>query len=161
MIYEAAYRERFDERAARAAMARANGRRNLRVLDDALAMHAAGSAGLRSLLERAFLAIAKAAGIAEPPLVNTHVHGFEVDFHWPALRLCAEIDGPGHERPAARRRDALRDEVLAAAGWTVLRFTEDDVEHYPDAVLRTLRARRAGEYGSPGEEARGDSRHEQ
>jgi hypothetical protein len=157
VIHEAAYRNLFDEWAVRESLTRANGRRNLDVLHDALGLHASGSAGLRSLLERAFLGLAETAGIAEPPRINEHVQGFEVDFHWPALRLCVEIDGPGHERPAAKRRDALRDRVLEAAGWTVLRFSEEDVEQRPEAVLRALRATCAGEYGGAAAGARGDS----
>ena len=46
VIHEAAFRKLFDERAVRAAMTRANGRHNLHVLERALELNKAGSAGL-------------------------------------------------------------------------------------------------------------------
>jgi hypothetical protein len=97
VIHEAAFRKRFDASATRAAMARANGRHNLHVLDAALNAHAAGSAGTRSDLEDVFLALTRSAGLPDP-LVNVGVQArgrrIEVDFHWPELKLCVEVDGP-------------------------------------------------------------------
>ena len=51
--------------------------------------------------------------------------GFEVDFRWPDRRLVVEVDGSRH----ALRADAddARDNVLRAAGWTVLRFGDREV----------------------------------
>ena len=74
VIYEAAYRKRFDLAATRRAMRRANGRRNLHVLEQAIELYLSGSAGTRSALEDAFLSLLQSAGIAEP-LVNTHLDG--------------------------------------------------------------------------------------
>ena len=56
--------------------------------------------------------------------MNTSLAGFEVDFLWPESMLVVEIDGGGHDRPPARRKDDLEDRVLRGAGYTVLRFTE-------------------------------------
>src|SRR5262249_35459368 len=44
VIHEAAFRNRYDEDATRRAAQRANGRRNLHVLDEAIALHNEGSA---------------------------------------------------------------------------------------------------------------------
>jgi very-short-patch-repair endonuclease len=66
--------------------------------------------------------------------VNTKVAGFEVDFHWPRLRRIVEVDGPPHERPTAKRVDARRDARLGAAGWTVLRIPDVEIEHDPQGV---------------------------
>jgi hypothetical protein len=52
VVHEADFRGLLDLTATRQAKLRANGRRNLHVLDDALAMHLNGSAGLKSRLER-------------------------------------------------------------------------------------------------------------
>ncbi len=139
VIYEAAYRKRFSLSATRAAMARANGRHHLDVLQDAIALHLSGSAGLRSRLEATFLSLLQAADLAKP-LINTRLHGVEVDFHWPALKLVVEIDGPGHRRPQAKRDDARRSRSLGAAGYTVLRFTEEDLELRPELVVARLRS---------------------
>ncbi len=137
VIHEAAFRGLFSELATRDAMARANGRHNLHRLEEALAIHAAGGAGLKSKAERAYHALIH----PENPLVNTRLLGEEVDCHWPQERLVVEIDGPGHGRPRARRDDASRDRRLNAAGYTVLRFTDKDVYERPAAVkARTLAA---------------------
>lgn len=113
VIHEAAYRGRFVEAAVRDSMARVSGRRKLHVLERAIELHHAGSAGTKSAGEDAFLTL----GFPEP-LVNTDLHGFEVDFHWPERRLVVEIDGGGHDP----RHDAGRDAVLRAAGYYVVRL---------------------------------------
>ena len=48
VIYEAAFRNRFNLGATRRAMQRANGRHNLHVLEPAIALYLSGSAGTRS-----------------------------------------------------------------------------------------------------------------
>jgi hypothetical protein len=137
VIYEAAYRKRFNLEATRRAMQRANGRHNLHVLAKAIDLYLSGSAGTRSRLEDTFLSLLQSAGIAEP-LVNTHLEGEEVDCHWPDRMLVVEVDGPGHERPAARQSDALKDRKLRAAGHTVLRFADVEIERRPEDVLARL-----------------------
>ena len=82
VMHEAAFRGLLHLGATRRAMQRANGCHNLHALDEAIDLYLNGSAGLKSLGEKAFLALVQAAGIAKP-LVNTKVAGLEVDFHWP------------------------------------------------------------------------------
>ena len=137
VIYEAAFWKRFDEAATRAAMLRANGRPNLGVLGQALALNAAGSAGTRSDLEDAFLAVVHSAGLPEP-LVNTLTLDVEPDFRWPEYRLVVEVDGPGHLRERAKRNDARCERILRAAGYDVLRFTDVDVEQRPGRIVQVL-----------------------
>jgi hypothetical protein len=127
VIHEAAFRKLFDERAVHVAIHRANGRHNLDVLTKALALNRTGSAGTRSELEDRFLALSCKSGLPEP-LVNTHVEELEVDFHWPQLNMVVEVDGPGHMRPRARRDDAQRDARLRAAGHTVLRIPDHEID---------------------------------
>jgi hypothetical protein len=138
VIKEAAYRKRLDLDATRRAAERANGRRNLDVLERAIALYLHGSAGTKSPHEDAFLALLPPT-VAEP-LVNTQLAGFEVDFLWPEQLLVVEIDGGGHQRPTARRKDDLEDRVLRAAGYRVLRFTDAEVEERPADVLLRLTA---------------------
>jgi hypothetical protein len=135
VMHEAAFHKRFSVQATRAAMARANGRRTLGGLEKALALHRAGSAGTRSALEDAFLALVHEL---PDPLVNADCDGEEVDFRWPDRRLVVEVDGPGHNRPGQRRIDARRDRKLRAAGYTVLRFTHAEIEQRPGEVLERL-----------------------
>lgn len=127
VIREAAFYGRFGLLATQDAIARANGRHNLAVLDQALAYYYGGSAGFKSRDEQRFFNLVKRAGLPEPR-VNTEVHGFEVDMHWPDQRLVIEIDGSGHGRAGTRRDDDLRDRVLGGEGWTVLRFGRDELE---------------------------------
>jgi len=135
VMHEAAFHQRFSVQATRAAMARANGRRNLGALEKALALHRAGSAGTRSALEDRFLALVHEL---PEPLANTECEGEEVDFRWPGHSLVVEVDGPGHNRPGQRRIDARRDRKLRAAGYTVLRFTDAEIEQRPGDVLERL-----------------------
>lgn len=119
-IHEAAHWDLLDLRAVDRAMARAVGRHNLAVLEQAIADWLAGRAGTRSRGEVAFRRAVAALGLPRP-LTNMKVCGHEVDFHWPDRKLVIEIDGLGHNRPPNRRSDPLRDAEIAAAGWTILR----------------------------------------
>jgi hypothetical protein len=131
VIHQAAFRGRFVEPAVRDAMARANGRHHLHVLDRAIALHRMGSAGTRSGAEDAFL-----AQVAVEPLVNMELLGFEVDFRWPDRRLIVEVDG-GHHALRADADDA-RDGVLADAGWTVLRYSDRDAYERSPRIAAAL-----------------------
>jgi hypothetical protein len=137
VIHEADWRNRFNEQATRAAMARANGRHRLAILDTALELHASGSAGTRSDPEDAFLALIEPTDLPTP-LVNVKADGLEVDFRWP--RLCVEVDGHGHTRPRTMREDRRRDAGLKANGFTILRFTANQVEEQPAYVLAEVQA---------------------
>jgi very-short-patch-repair endonuclease len=96
-----------------------------------------------SELERRFLPLARKAGLPKPD-TQARLHGFRVDFHWPELNLVVETDGLRYHRtPAQQAKDRLRDQMLAAAGITVLRFTHDQVAHDPEHVIATLAAVRA------------------
>jgi very-short-patch-repair endonuclease len=135
LMHEAAYLGKFSPEATRASMARANGRRNLGRLEEALELHRSGSAGTRSRLEKRFRRLVKGAGLPAPRS-NVVVNGFEVDLYWPGL--CVEIDGPPHARPRSKVDDRIRDAALRAAGYTVLRFSEDDLNDRPALVLAEL-----------------------
>jgi very-short-patch-repair endonuclease len=73
------------------------------------------------------------------PLVNVVYLGFEVDFRWPAQRVAVEVDGPHHGRAYDRHADIARDKALVADGYTVLRFSADDVQQRGPAVARRVR----------------------
>jgi hypothetical protein len=136
-IDEAAHWSRFDLTGTYEAMQRANGRRNLGVLDRAIGLFIAGSAGTKSRNDDAFLALLQLAGIPYP-LVDVKLAGEEADCHWPAWRLVVEVDGPGHKRPTARRTDRRKDAAWRAAGYTVLRITDIEINERPTDVLARL-----------------------
>lgn len=63
-----------------------------------------------------------------------------VDFAWPSALLVVEVDGfEFHSDRASYRRDRRRTTALARAGWTVLRFSWEDVTHSPDWVVDSVR----------------------
>ena len=128
VIHKAAYRGRYVEAAIRDVMARMNGRHNLAALERAMELHRMGSAGTKSGAEDAFLRLP-----LPEPLVNMHLLGREVDFHWPEHGVVVEVDGI-HGLPWTVADDDGRDAALTAAGYTVLRFSARDVYERRDAV---------------------------
>ncbi len=91
-----------------------------------------------SELERRFLPIARAAGLSKP-LTQQWLHGYRLDFYWPELGLVVETDGLRYHRTAtAQARDRTRDQVMTAAGLTVLRFTHAQVHYERRRVVTTL-----------------------
>lgn len=93
-----------------------------------------------SQLERMFVPLARQARLSKPE-TGVYVHGFKVDFYWPALGLIIETDGLRYHRtPAQQEKDRLRDQVHTAAGLTTLRFTHPQIKFEPERVQATLRA---------------------
>jgi hypothetical protein len=138
VMYEAAYRGLLDLDEVRAAAARVSGRHNHTVLEAAIEAHLKGSAGSKSEKEDAFHALGR--GRWPKAIANVKILGHEVDAYWPEFKLIAEVDGPHHERPRARRRDRRRDRELRAAGYTVLRFTDVEIEQRPEEVIAAVQA---------------------
>ena len=131
----------YDHRAITDVIARTNGHRGGAILArrdrpgaEADAQRARGA--VRELVRR--------AGLPEP-LSNHDIevpdHGREeVDFYWPAHRLVVETDGwETHGTRAAFQADRRKDAALTAAGYTVMRFTYDDVTLEGATVVRRLR----------------------
>ena len=93
-----------------------------------------------SELERAFIPIARKAGLVRPE-TQQYVTGFRLDFYWPDLGLVVETDSLRHHRTAAEQaQDRLRDQAHAAAGLTTLRFTHGQVWYERGHVELTLKA---------------------
>jgi very-short-patch-repair endonuclease len=92
----------------------------------------------RSGLERAFLPIARRAGLTNL-LTRVYVNGYEVDFYEPDLGLVIETDGGTfHRTPAQQAADRRRDHAHLAAGMTPLRFTHGQVRYERAYVFETL-----------------------
>ena len=135
----------YDHRAITDVIERSNGHRG----KGALARATAAEPKLtRSELEARFLALARAAGLAEPE-VNSSLAALdhkpcEVDFYFPAHHLVVETDGwETHGTKAAFKSDRRKDAALTAAGYRVMRFTYDDVVYEPDTVVDRLTPRSA------------------
>ena len=92
----------------------------------------------RSEAEERFLDLVR-RGCVGDPAVNVIVERFEVDFLWRAERLIIEVDGHTfHASKRAFENDRRRVAVLAAAGYTVMRVTWDQITREPEAVLVRL-----------------------
>ena len=104
-----------------------------RVLIDAV-----DPADVRSVLELRFLRMCVSHGIPRP-LVNARIGEWTPDFLWPDRGLVVETDGAAfHRTAAARRRDALKDEVMRGLGLTVIRLTWADVTGRPAETARLI-----------------------
>lgn len=58
-----------------------------------------------------------------------------VDLAYPRYRLGLEYEGDHHRDRATFRRDLSRANAVRAVGWTVLRFTADDVLRQPGQII--------------------------
>jgi hypothetical protein len=98
-----------------------------------------GPVDTRSKLERLVNELCDHHGLP-PPLVNTVIEGRVRDFYWPHRRLVVEADSyRWHRSPSALNDDRERDVELTLAGYTVLRFTYEQVTRRPRYVIRALR----------------------
>jgi len=99
---------------------------------------------VRSDVEAAVLQLCRSHGLPEP-LVNHRIEvagrTIEVDFCWPELGIVIEIDGYAfHGGRQRANSDRDRDQRLSLAGWTVHRFTADQVRLDPEGAIRRLAA---------------------
>jgi hypothetical protein len=120
-------------------LASSGGRRGSPALREALGLEVPF---VRSPVEATFVGVCKDIG-TDAPLVNRTIEvagrRFEVDFHWPDLRLIVEIDGYAfHGGRSRANSDRDRDQVLSMAGWLIVRFTRDQVVGDPAEVGRRL-----------------------
>jgi hypothetical protein len=81
------------------------------------------------------------------PLINTIVHGFEVDAYFPAERLVVELDGwPYHSSRQSFEDDRERDATMLMHQVATIRITYDRFDADPDreaARLHTILKQRA------------------
>jgi very-short-patch-repair endonuclease len=92
----------------------------------------------RSDLESDFLDVCDRRRLP-PPEVNVPIGRWTVDFHWRAARLVVETDGyAAHRGSAAFQEDRARDLDLRRAGFTVLRFSELQLEAEAEAVAEDV-----------------------
>jgi very-short-patch-repair endonuclease len=66
------------------------------------------------------------------------VGSYIVDFACLQCRLVIEVDGPIHTAEPQARRDAAKDAFLKQEGFTILRFTNDEVMLGRAAVLNSV-----------------------
>ena len=123
--------------------------RGTRALREVLARRPFGAPPTESDAETLFLQLARKIGLPEPRRqfpVPTGEGMFRLDFAWPSRGLAVEIDGAAtHASREALRRDLRRQNslvlALASGGWSLLRFTWDDIasDRYRDQVAANVR----------------------
>jgi very-short-patch-repair endonuclease len=64
------------------------------------------------------------------------LHPYIADFACMKARLVVELDGPSHDTRLAY--DAKRNLDLQKMGWTVIRFTNEDVRDNLEAVIQAV-----------------------
>jgi very-short-patch-repair endonuclease len=65
------------------------------------------------------------------------VFQYRLDLAYPHLKLGIEYDGDHHRDKITFRRDITRLNGVWAAGWTILRFTADDIRR-PQRIIAML-----------------------
>jgi Protein of unknown function (DUF559) len=123
----------------------AAGRRGLRGGAHARRVLALASPGAESPMETRLRLILVLAGLPQP-VVQHEVRGAtggliaRLDLAYPAVQVAIEYDGDHHRERDRFRRDVARLNRLRLLGWTVLRFTADDVLRRPEHVVAQVRA---------------------
>jgi hypothetical protein len=116
------------------------GRAGSRALRAALKSHLPQFSHSRTDMEDAFLELCERFGLPLPEL-NERIEGFTVDAVWHTQRVAVELDSElGHGVEGTVHRDRARDLALRRAGWTVLRYSWQQVLREPEAVARDLEA---------------------
>jgi very-short-patch-repair endonuclease len=67
------------------------------------------------------------------------MRGYIADFVCHSHRLIVELDGESHDFESNVQRDAERDAWFVSEGYTVLRFTNEDVLTNLSGVVETIR----------------------
>ncbi|TRZ80659.1 DUF559 domain-containing protein [bacterium] len=76
-----------------------------------------------------------------PQYEVAHVTGqnYLIDFAIPSLKIGIEADGEAfHSSPKQVQHDSERDMQLSQTGWTILRFSDTEIEKIPERVTRTI-----------------------
>lgn len=118
------------------------GRTGIRLMRELLAERPMGFVAPESGLEARLIHLLDEAGIATRRQVDLGGDGWigRVDLLVVGTNLVIEADSARfHTSRLDRERDARRDAVLRAAGYEVLRVTEEDVWHRPSEVVQRLR----------------------
>jgi hypothetical protein len=107
-------------------------------LRHALERHQPKLGWAKSRTERSLVELCEAGGLPLPQL-NVRVAGWEVDALWLDQRLVVELDGWRNHRTRAQvNRDRRKELELRAAGFIVVRYSEEQIVHDRQRVLAEL-----------------------
>jgi very-short-patch-repair endonuclease len=144
----------FNGRAIDELLARVPSTRGTRRLRETLEQLDPLSPATRTEIERLMLTLCRTHTLPQP-VVNGWIQlqgiGFSPDFLWPEAKLIVETDShETHRTRKAFEADRRRDQLLAEAGYTTLRFTWRQLTMEPERVARTIATvlERAGSHTS-------------
>jgi very-short-patch-repair endonuclease len=142
-ITQAEVERKFDLGEVEELLRRSRGRRGVRRLRLGISLHDPREQLTRRELEARFLDLCRRYGLRLPE-VNGHlvIDGLSMmpDFVWRDAGLIVEADSRRvHGTVTAFEKDRRRDQLLTAAGWTVIRVTWRQVIDEPQAISRTVR----------------------
>jgi len=103
-----------------------------------LVQYARGDERPDSALESLAMQLAEKVGVRPKLHLEIVENGqliAETDLSWPEVRLCVQLDG---WRYHSSREAFVRDRALVRLGWTVLRYTWQDVEGDPETMMAEL-----------------------
>ena len=67
------------------------------------------------------------------------IYNYIADFYCHSHRLVIEVDGPVHNTTEAKFDDSLRTKAFEEFGITVIRFTNEEVLHDVEEVIRKIK----------------------
>jgi very-short-patch-repair endonuclease len=119
------------------------GRPGVATLRAILASRDPRSAPTESELEDAFVRVLRRARLPEParqyPVRVRGQRAVRIDFAYPSRRVAIELDGwRWHSARADVDRDRSKSNLLAALGWSLLRFSWSDLRERGSDVARTV-----------------------
>ena len=137
---EAEFQRLLDLDSLNAAVERAHGRRRLKPLKHAIALHRPGQI-VRGELEHRFAELLRGSGLREPETnfpITARGRTYVLDCYWPEHGLAVELDGrDAHAREMAFESDRRKDAALNAIGVRLLRFTWQRVNYEAPSCSRT------------------------
>lgn len=75
------------------------------------------------------------------PVGSGYPTNYKVDLALVDLKLAVEVDGMSHLSKVRQRQDRKKEDLLGSLGWTVLRFSNQEVLSSPDSVVEQIASR--------------------
>ncbi|MHB8691401.1 MAG: endonuclease domain-containing protein [Solirubrobacteraceae bacterium] len=105
----------------------------------AIGRHEPKLAKTKSPGEDRLLFICEDYDVPKPDETNIYIHGIESDAVWHKAKLIVEVDGEGnHGTWSQVKRDRRNDKTLRGFGYTVLRYTPDQLKDDPEQVAAEI-----------------------
>lgn len=121
------------------------GRRGVRLLRSVIAANMHRDEVTDSDFELLVIVLLLEHGLPEPELHHRLLGAdgqplAEIDLAYPDLRIAIELDGSVHQTDEVFQRDRPRQNRIALAGWTILRFTWTTFVNDPASIVAEVRA---------------------